>query len=134
MRNVSQERRTYVVNQAGINLPNPGTSLELNSTFSLSLEQLLTISGVKMYGEEYGSLTEWNDPLVHRWAYAGFPRAYANFLGQIAITNTLRDLVDAIVGDADGTGDSKWAAAASAGFRSSGSEALWSSYTQGTYL
>ncbi|KAK5114400.1 hypothetical protein LTR85_010222 [Meristemomyces frigidus] len=84
---------------------------------------------VKMYGKEYGQLTDWSEWITHSWGLAGFPRAYLTFYAQRMIMSTLRALVDDIVGDAAGTGSNKWNILVRNGFRSSGCEALWGAYT-----
>ncbi|KAK3627149.1 hypothetical protein LTR56_019363 [Elasticomyces elasticus] len=85
---------------------------------------------VKMFGEkEYGELVEWNDTMCHSWAYAGFPRAFFTITIQKDILAFLAEMAMQLVQDTAGTGDQKWAALVSNGFRASGGEALWGSYT-----
>jgi len=89
---------------------------------------LFNANSVKMYGPEYGSLTRgWDHCLSLHGAILGFSRAFATFKAQQQITSTLRELVDAIVDEANPSGNAKWTALVRSGFRGSGCEALWGS-------
>lgn len=85
---------------------------------------------VKMYGDEYGMLADWDDKMTHSWAHVGFPRAFMTLCIQKDILLFLCEMVrDIVQGPEAKVGSTKWDALGSGGFRGSGCEALWSSYT-----
>lgn len=63
---------------------------------------------VQICGDEFGRLVPFDPDLAHARAIVGFPRAYITILGQFALAEGLRNVVDAIVLDAAATGNSKW--------------------------
>ncbi|CZT20610.1 uncharacterized protein RCC_06468 [Ramularia collo-cygni] len=84
---------------------------------------------VSLLGENYGDLVEYDSALSHSWAIAGFPRALMLLRTQHIIMSFLAEMMLDLIHENGLEGNKKWSEMVASGFRRSGSEALWSSYT-----
>lgn len=113
--------------------PSRWAALDTQSTWRMCIQEsweeyTYNVGAVVMYGEQYGTLVDFNVNAAHGLQRVGFPRAIATFIVQKTIAAMLSAAVDLLVVDAEPSGNSKWTALLSGGLHSAGEEALWSSY------
>ncbi|KAK4496972.1 hypothetical protein PRZ48_011421 [Zasmidium cellare] len=80
-------------------------------------------------GPEYGKLVEWDRQLAHTWATVRFPRALMMLQAQLYIMQFCLEMLDKITNEAEPSGNEKWLQQVAAGFKTPGSETIWSNYT-----
>lgn len=61
---------------------------------------------VKMFGDTYGGLRQYDINLIHTWAIMSFPRALITIRAQHSISRALRQILDQIITDAKPSGNS----------------------------
>lgn len=90
---------------------------------------------VQIHGEDFGRLVPFDSDLAHARAIIGFPRAYITIVGQLALAQALRKVVDAIVMDGIATGNSTWIELMTNahGLQHSSGERHWSPYVHPGY-
>lgn len=104
-------------------------TIESDTVFAEALGVPYSPHCVKMFGEDYGRLVDFDDTMVHTCAYMSFPRALVTMRAQHGISEALCRVVDQIVNveDTPPSGNSKWTDLM-LNFDTKGNEARWSFY------
>jgi hypothetical protein len=62
---------------------------------------------VRMCGDEFGKLVNWDEKMSHSWAHVGFPRAFLALGVQRDILAFLCEIFLLIIGDSEPTGNTR---------------------------
>lgn len=96
-----------------------------------------SLKTIVMYGEEYGSLADWNAEEIHRGDTVGFPFGVLVLEAQAHLMSFLRRALDAILQGIENSHPvrtEKWQQATAGGtFRRTNDIEPWSSYTRGAF-
>ncbi|KAI5359485.1 hypothetical protein Slin14017_G103870 [Septoria linicola] len=83
---------------------------------------------LNMCEEQYGKLRDFDESLAHRYSAPGFPRAFQTIQAQHELLYTLKDILQAVIGDSVGTGDTAYRALVTDGLHSAGQDVPWNAY------